>query len=188
MAGPLNPQWVMSKGPSAFIFVPTILVCTSSTTVPVIAGGDGGGIWARNLSLTACTFTGNTSVGSGGAVRHAADWNRPDDVLTVEQCQFSDNKAGDETHTDRSGGAIWSTGAGMELKNITFQNNQATSSGGAVYRSSNSTGCTSTVEMCTFVENAATIPNPVIKANITAGSANVPLGMPVYVVNPTAGA
>ena len=120
------------------------------------AGGDGGGIWARNLSLTNCTFTGNTSVSHGGAVRHAADWNRPEDVLTVEQCQFSYNKAGDETHTDRSGGAIWSTGAGMELKNITFQNNQATSSGGAVYRSSNSTGCTSTVEMCTFVENAAT--------------------------------
>ena len=120
------------------------------------AGGDGGGIWARNLSLTACTFTGNISVGSGGAVRHAADWNRPEDVLTVEQCQFSDNKAGDETHTDRSGGAICSTGAGMELKNITFQKNQATSYGGAVYRSSNSTGCTSTVEKCKFVENAAT--------------------------------
>ena len=120
------------------------------------AGGEGGGIWARNLSLTACTFTGNTSVGSGGAVRHAADGNRPEDVLTVEQCQFSDNKAGDETHTDRSGGAIYSTGAGMELKNTTFQKNQATSYGGAVYRSSNSTGCTSTVEKCTFVENAAT--------------------------------
>lgn len=39
-----------------------------------------------------------------------------------------------------------------------------------------------------YNSDAATIPNPVIKANITAGSVNVPLGMPVYVVNPTAGA
>lgn len=39
-----------------------------------------------------------------------------------------------------------------------------------------------------YNSDAATIPNPVIKANITAGSTNVPLGMPVYVVNPTAGA
>ena len=39
-----------------------------------------------------------------------------------------------------------------------------------------------------YNNDATTIPNPVIKANITAGSANVPLGMPVYVVNPTAGA
>ena len=120
------------------------------------AGGDGGGIWARNLSLTNCTFTGNSSVSHGGAVRHYADGNRPEDALMVDNCQFSDNKAGDETHTDRSGGAIFSSGAGMELKNITFQKNQATSYGGAVYRSSNSAGCTSTVEKCTFVENAAT--------------------------------
>ncbi|MDY4508463.1 MAG: right-handed parallel beta-helix repeat-containing protein [Candidatus Faecousia sp.] len=119
------------------------------------AGGDGGGIWARNLSLTNCTFTGNTSVSHGGAVRHAADWNRPEDVLRVDDCQFSDNKAGNET-TKRSGGAIYSAGAGMGLKNTTFRNNQATDAGGAVYRSSNSTDCTSTVETCTFAENAAT--------------------------------
>ena len=91
----------------------------------------------------------------GGAVRHYADWNRPEDVLRVDDCQFSGNKAGNET-TKRSGGAIYSAWAGMGLKNTTFRNNQATDAGGAVYRSSNSTGCTSTVEMCTFVENAAT--------------------------------
>jgi fibronectin-binding autotransporter adhesin len=135
-----------------------ILGLDSSSDVMIsgltFANGDafGGGaiINSGKLTLTDCTFVGNTALTDGGAVRNSGR-------LTVIGCSFTDNSAGDggavfnsfemsvtdsvfSGNSARSGGAIWTEARDQSsftivtpsVTNSTFSGNTATDYGGAI--------------------------------------------------------
>ena len=110
-------------------------------------GGSTGG-----LTLTSCTFTGNTATsGNGGTIYSSLGGNGTG--VTVTNSTFSGNQ------TSNAGGAIFSvvdggSGAGdtVTVSNTIFTGNSA-SNGGAVY---NPSGGTFVLNGCTFSGNTAT--------------------------------
>src|SRR5262249_18238764 len=111
--------------------------------------GYGGAIYGGScgsLTVTDCTFVGNTTTGEGGAVNVAA--NR----LVVNNCTFTGNSA------DSDGGAILSTGF-MSVTNSTFTGNSS-GFGGAIANEFDPTYLSPpisvpTVTGCTFSGNTA---------------------------------
>ena len=88
-----------------------------------------------------CTFSGNVSEAFGGAV--ASEGGRVDLIA----CTLS----GNATHSGAWGGAVYGSGAQVELHGSDFERNRAIDSGGAVFLS----GGTADVSRCSFSGNSS---------------------------------
>ncbi len=87
------------------------------------AAGEGGGIFSTSpLTVTGCTFSGNSAY-FGGAVSNIGK-------ATITSSDFNQNAA-------RSGGAI-ANGGTLTVSESTFEQNSASGDGGAIYNSSGS--------------------------------------------------
>ena len=113
----------------------------------------GGGMYNFGSSPTVanCTFSGNASVGLGGAMANLE--NSPSLVLN---CLFVDNMAGVPGPPGADGGAIH-TNSDMTILNSTFLNNFASGAGGAIHNGGNGT-----IANCLFVGNVAQQPGGAI--------------------------
>jgi len=105
----------------------TVATVTDSTISDNVGqghlGGSGGGIWnyGHTLTVTNCTFSGNSALVAGGIANDVSS------NLTVTNCTFSGNSAG-------AGGGILNGGI-LIATNSTFSDNSAASPGGAIYNS-----------------------------------------------------
>lgn len=150
---------------------PTINNCTFSNN---LAGTLAAGIYnsASSPSITNCTFTSNTANSNGGAIFNTGSPCSP----TITDCSFIGNNANfggavynfftaspilnrclfkDNTSL-HDGGAVYSTGGTMNIKNSQFYNNSAEPTsgvGGAVYISDGTTN--SVLINCTIYGNNA---------------------------------
>jgi predicted outer membrane repeat protein len=125
----------------------TISHCTISNNLAmgsIGSGGLGGGLYNGRGTMTVsdCTFTGNTAGYGGGGIEN-------EDVasarVTVRNCSFADNSAGIGAGIDND----WGT---LTVSNSTFASNSATDDGGGGI--SNYAGPV-TVSDCTFAANTA---------------------------------
>lgn len=122
----------------------TISNCTSVDGVSGLGGEYGGlirtvggaGVYC-DLTLTGCTFTGNTNQASN-ATGCVILYNAQKDgcKATVTNCTFSNNKVkqtrSDTGYTDSGRGGAVKIEGNMEFKNCTFTGNHSDNSGGAV--------------------------------------------------------
>jgi parallel beta-helix repeat protein/predicted outer membrane repeat protein len=114
--------------------------CTFSTN----SAEYGGGIYNGEgtvLTLTKCTFTGNTAGESGGGI-----YNYEDAEPTLIKCTFTSNS------TEGNGGGMYNHHSNPTLTNCTFSENLAEEHGGGMY---NGTGSIPTLRNCTFSDNSA---------------------------------
>ena len=134
-----------------------------------VAGHRGGGVVLAGGSgdFVGCSFEGNRTPASGGAVRNDGGSAR------FVGCSFADNVAaafggavaseagrleliactltGNATHSGAWGGAVYGSGAAIELHGSDFERNRSIDSGGAVFLS----GGTADVSRCSFSGNAS---------------------------------
>ena len=103
-------------------------------------GAGGGANLNQTVTLTGCTFTGNTAQTSGGGVSLARG--------TLTDCSFSDNTA----TTAIGGGAFF--GGIATLTRCNFTSNTSSSNGGGMYVSQEAT-----MTGCTFMGNTSTTSN-----------------------------
>ncbi len=102
----------------------------------------GGGMFSYpdgNLTVTNCTFTGNSAYHGGGGMRSAS--SNP----TLINCKFIGNNS-----VTRSGGGLYISSGSTTLTNCTFIDNSADSSGGAI----NTSVSDLTATNCTFIGNS----------------------------------
>ncbi len=129
------------------------IIATGSAFENNISGNDGGAIFAQSLNMSNCELNNNSATGTGGAVHSQHHFN----FNSFNHCTFSGNSAA-------SGGAGFlfaEPGKGengdvfeqaLFVNKCFFQNNTATSVGGAIY----CIGCeTTTVEQSLFTGNTA---------------------------------
>ena len=112
-------------------------------------GGDGGAILSEyaNNYIYDSKFTNNTATGGGAAFATPGGANTTSTIV-IEGCEFTGNKA------NGAGGAVRvhnNNGNTLDLKDSTFTNNSAGGAGGAVEL----TGCTYSIDGCTFTGNQA---------------------------------
>jgi predicted outer membrane repeat protein len=98
------------------------------------AAGAGGGIATGNgtLTVTGCNFTGNSASGDGGGIGLGGA------LLTLTGCTFSDNSAA-------HGGGLANEGEGATVTGCAFDDNSASNSGGGIYGSDSLTMTGSTI-------------------------------------------
>ncbi|MAY73403.1 MAG: hypothetical protein CMJ31_01525, partial [Phycisphaerae bacterium] len=144
-----------------------------------VSTDDGGAVFVDNTcnaTFTDCRFSGNESLGSGTFAAGAAIRVDDDAVVAVDGCVFESNLltapegGGGAIYTERTlltvtnsqfrdhhaqfGAAIYSVqNSDLVLRDNHFENNHATSNGGAVRNIDN--GATTTVERCVFRGNSA---------------------------------
>jgi CSLREA domain-containing protein len=120
------------------------LTLTNCTFTGNSAFDYGGGVWSQNtvtLTVTNCTFTGNAALGNaGGGIFN------DDGTMTVTGSTFADNSA-----AESEGGGIATDGT-VTVTGSTFWGNSASDGGGALEVS----GDTTTVTNCTFNGNFTT--------------------------------
>jgi len=120
-------------------------------------GGIGGAVYVDNvsndptalhqLSITGCSFSGNTANDHAGAVFGYTNPAAPSTSI-YDRCTFSANSvAGGHGHS----GAIYTQAGTLTLSNSTFTMNQAAGSGGAIFVNNNS----ALIANCTFQANSA---------------------------------
>ena len=123
------------------------------------AGTNGGAVLDSStgtLTITSCTFSGNTAQDDGGAIHKSGIGGD----LTVTGSTFTNNTATNSVPGDAEGGAIFAETTGnLTVTGSTFTNNTATSSagdadGGAIKTTENSGNLT--VTGSTFTNNTAT--------------------------------
>jgi len=109
--------------------------------------GSGGGIYnnAAMLTVTNCTFSGNSANDGGGGIANFAD-SPGDATLTITNCTFSGNSA---VH---GGGAIGNR-ATLTVSNCTISGNSASFGGGLANRAFNQ-DATLTATNCTISGNS----------------------------------
>jgi predicted outer membrane repeat protein len=116
----------------------TVTNCTFSGN----SAGDGGGVFnSGTLTVTNCAFSGNSARGDGGGI----DNFPPSATTTVTNSTFSGNSAGD-------GGGIQVNDGTLTVTNSTFSGNSASSSGGGI---GNEIAGAITVTNSTFSGNSA---------------------------------
>lgn len=91
-----------------------------------------------------CTFSNNTAVVGGGAMRVAGTAN-----VTLDECVFSNNSS-----DSQSGGAIHMSKGTLTIKDSEFNNNTATTFGGAI-SVTQQTSCTVNISGTKFFHNRA---------------------------------
>lgn len=145
--------------------------CTFANNA-VVSDKSGGAIWAfdyiSSLSVTGCTFVGNTAPGAGAIYAHA--WLSTTSTSIVG-CTFRENHGdsggGGAIYLDttratvadcnfirniaRSGGAVWTSSSPLSLSRCRFVGNVAGGSGGGLYSNSPDT----TVRDTLFAGNIA---------------------------------
>jgi len=127
----------------------TFITLTSCSFSGNTSASDGGGIFSNNsctMTLSGCVFSNNTAAGSGGGFV-----NESSSVATLTSCSFTGNKANSATY---GGGGVcnYSTN-GFSATGCTFSNNTAAYSGGGIYFTSGSSQ--STMANCSFSSNSA---------------------------------
>lgn len=124
------------SGNTRYYDPPTVADCSF---IENVAFESGGGLYASNgaLRLVRSQFVGNSAGSSGGGV---VIWGSGDLMVTLTDCLLSRNWAG------YNGGAIWSVGSTLALRNVTIASNASGSFGGGLYVSL----------------EAPAIPNPVV--------------------------
>jgi len=100
-------------------------------------------VGVEGLEVSDCRFEGNTADNSAGAV-----YNTGSSSTTMTNCIFIDN----ETGPDDRGGAIFNYESFLSLENCSFDNNEASRTGGAIH----STTDTSLVAGVTIVNSSFT--------------------------------
>ncbi|MEP4810081.1 MAG: choice-of-anchor Q domain-containing protein, partial [Luteolibacter sp.] len=116
--------------------------------------GNGGAIlnFRANLTLSACTLSGNSAGTGGGGIYNDSDAGIAN--LNLHACTLSGNSA-------TSGGGIYSNGyssgtATLALDSCTIDGNSASSSGGGIYSNGTSSGSgLLTLDSCTLTGNSA---------------------------------
>jgi CSLREA domain-containing protein len=101
---------------------------------------------AGNLSLTACTISGNTGNSEAGAIFNSGS-------LTINNCTISGNMAAFR------GGAVCNSGdsAVLSINNSTISSNSAGSIGGGIQNGGPFTAAKLTISNCTFSGNTANV-------------------------------
>jgi len=116
----------------------------------------------HTLSISGCTFTGNSSTNSGGALYVGSD------TVTIDGSTFTNNTS---SYSLYAGGAIYTNGQtpGLVITNSTFTDNKATSVrggyGGAIFVL-NQASCRG----CTFSGNSATANGGAVFAGANSGA------------------
>ena len=129
----------------------TLLVNDSTVTGNSATNGSGGATYAENdhVEFIRSTVSNNQAALDGGAVFTVNTGSRPLESLYIEDSAFNANLAGDR------GGAIYSLGDSVSLRDSSLLGNQATS-GGAVYLDFSEQGFTSFSAFgTTFTSNLA---------------------------------
>ena len=118
---------IHSSNTTTYDIQPTVADCSFIENVVTVSGG---GIYVSNGApgIVRCQFVGNAvnsvSGGSGGGI---AVWGTADQTVTLTDCLLSRNWAG------YNGGAIWSVGSTLALRNVTIASNASSSFGGGLY-------------------------------------------------------
>ena len=147
------PSITVSGNNQSTVFFVSSSFTAALTGLKISDGNDvifqnGGGIHNDGtLSVTNCTFSGNTSANYGGAIYSGFNNGNGDDMLTVTNCRFTDNSA------NSVGGAIAGFN-GINVSACSFSGNSA-SSGGAI----DSRGNSLTLANCAFSDNTASAGN-----------------------------
>lgn len=124
-------------------------VSVSDCTFENNTGSEGGAIYnyvalgtetSVPLTVTRCTFTGNSANSAGGAIHSYAASS------AISSCIFVGNTS------LRDGGAIYNHRCSASIQSCLFSSNEATGTGGAVM---DFYECNSAIVHCTFVDNTA---------------------------------
>ncbi|WP_417391538.1 choice-of-anchor Q domain-containing protein [Gimesia sp.] len=138
------------------IFIEEGVLTVSNTDFTENSSGTGGAIYHQisstfppvftELSITDCTFQGNTTTSSGGAVFYLSALSVYGSYYTayVENSLFSENSAG-------SGGALFLSGENILVTGSTFFNNSAKFYGGGI----NSESDNLTIQSSLFEKNSS---------------------------------
>ena len=127
----------------------------NGSTFAVNKAQQGGAVMVYGVaSFNGSVFSGNTAV-RGGAIYATK-------ALTVADCEFVENKATGELENpdkpgellENQGGAIYVSGATVEITDTLFDSNMADAKGGAIYVTGTSANALKT-KNCEFVDNAA---------------------------------
>ena len=127
----------------------SLAISNGEGQVNSLSGGSalGGGIYSNGtLTVTDCTFTGNTA-GSSSLTGGGAGIMLFSGTLTVTDCTFTSNSS------HGGGGGIGMEAGTLIVANCCFNNNYCGDHGGAIY--CNNDGGTATVTNCTFANNTA---------------------------------
>ena len=168
------------------------LTLANSNATSATSNGNGGGIYAfdANMTVTSCTFSGNSANGGGGAVSNNGG------TLSFTGCTFNGNTAsvggavsnnsggtvsltnctlfGNATSVGGHGGGVSSSGTQLTLTNCTLLNNTAASNqsasgqGGGLYNSG-----AATVASCILNGNNAVGGGPDVFGTVTSGGSNI---------------
>ena len=95
----------------------------------------GGAIRAKAITANHTNFTSNKATSSGGAVYNVGTSTVAVGATTIDNSNFINNKV---TGTNGDGGALYITGDNSKVSNLTFNGNNATRNGGAIYWSGGS--------------------------------------------------
>lgn len=127
---------IFSIDPAATVTLSNLRLTGGNTANSTIGQGNGGAIYNQgNLTLLACTISGNTATGNdatqgGGAIYHASTGNlNIGDGSAANACTIANNAA---TGTSGSGGAIFNNGGTLTINRATLSSNSAPRAGGAV--------------------------------------------------------
>jgi predicted outer membrane repeat protein len=115
---------ISGNGTSRVLYVGSIPASLNSLTIAngFESNGNGGGILCDHnarLSVSNCTFTGNSAIGFGGAIENLGT------SLTISQCTFEGNSS------TKAGGAIASTGTTGVIQSTLSQNSAGGTNDGA---------------------------------------------------------
>lgn len=112
---------------------------------------NGGGMYnySSNLSITRCTFSGNTGLAGAGGMFNISS------SPSVTNCTFKANHAGSAGHTGNGGGVLNSINCTPSFTNCVFVANSAISGGGM----SNIIASSPIIINCTFTANQVDVAN-----------------------------
>jgi hypothetical protein len=117
-------------------------------------GGGGAIIASGALSITDCSFVGNTAARPGGNERGGAVWAfGPGSTLTISGSTFSGNTAGNVAAGSYGIGGAIHTDAGLTLANSTIVGNAVNGSGSAGGGGLGIGGAPATITSCTITGN-----------------------------------
>ncbi len=150
---------------NAFGVIPLFTIATGAIAIEGItfegwsgAGAFGGGVIRQNinseLTVRDCVFRNNNAgPRAGGAISAGDDSGTHTTKLTIERTKFVGNKG-------EYGGAVWAGGMSVSIIDSTFQDNVATSAGGAVFILTTHAAEIGSVTGSTFTNNSAGLTPP----------------------------
>ena len=150
---------------NAFGVIPLFMIGAGAVVIEGItfegwtgAGAFGGGVIRQNidseLTVRDCVFrNNNASPRAGGAISAGDDSGTHTTKLTIERTKFVGNKG-------EYGGAVWAGGMSVSITDSSFQDNVATSAGGAAFILTTHAAEIGSVTGSTFTNNSAGLTPP----------------------------